>query len=103
MSVIDVGTRKQNLFHLLDYDVCIEIRFLKKSEKLLARAHVIIVICSKKYTFGHHLLFWVPVTEFLKALEFPVMRRIKDVFCYINEVTVGKHHRTEAGRQWSQP
>ena len=48
------------------------------------------VIYNKKCIFD---LYPVADTELLKPLEFPVRRKDKGVFCYVNKVTLGKHLR----------
>ena len=49
------------------------------------------MIYDKKYTYP----VFVPIsaTELLKPSECPVMRVIKNIFCYVNEVFWGPHLR----------
>ena len=52
----------------------------------------------KEYKFDLHPCF----TE-LKSLESPKSLSNRGVFCYVNEVTLGKNLRMGAPWQWNQP
>lgn len=61
-----------------------------------------VVIC-KKYIFGNSDNQNILLTFLWSSSTIPGSQILKDVFCYANEVTFGKHLRMGAGCQQDQP